>query len=571
MAKYCIKCGKALPDGVEICPDCHVGAKPGNDAALFTMMTAETEVWKESADEERKRERAKIIRKNKQKILIGVSAVAVAAAIAVVLIFTSAPFRVDSALSSGEYDKALSIYTEKLAGEEPSKKIRNALLEAAEAVYTDFAQHELSLSDAQGAMDTLTAFGSFTGELLADVLAGMDQLYGSYASMSEADHLVVEGEYLAAADAYLAVAESDSMYQKAQEKAQECLDAYADSKLAGAGELIKAEEYIAAIELLRECDDVLFGYGTFSQAVDDKLVDSLNLYESHILTEAKALADQQDYTGAAEVVRGCVEDFGYETDALLAALESYLLQADDKLAADAIAAAIAEYEGLRYAAAFDALDAALEKLVEGEALESVERAIADMEKLFVEDICTAADEIYGGDRENLVEAIAKLERAHIIRGLDGLEEKMDELEELLPFVFAEEDYASKEGEIYRNLTSFDALDGSRYRNWLWGRDEAYIVYELEEAYDMFEATFAIRRESDESMSAYFEIWLDGELSFTSEELSHKSESLTMPVSLEVSGVNELKIVFFCGYEASSAENGYSYHGLCEAEVYKTEK
>ena len=42
----------------------------------------------------------------------------------------------------------------------------------------------------------------------------------------------------------------------------------------------------------------------------------------------------------------------------------------------------------------------------------------------------------------------------------------------------------------------------------------------------------------------------------------------MPVSVDVSGCNELRIVFICDYEASTAADGYCYHGLCEPRVVK---
>ena len=74
MAKYCAKCGKALPDGEELCPDCHVPAQE-TDAALFTRMTAETEVWKEDdGGKKPKRVRPKATRSQKQKLLYGAAA-----------------------------------------------------------------------------------------------------------------------------------------------------------------------------------------------------------------------------------------------------------------------------------------------------------------------------------------------------------------------------------------------------------------------------------------------------------------------------------------------------------------
>ena len=58
MAKYCVKCGKALPDGVEICPECNAAAAQEKEAALFTHMTPDAEVWK-TAEPVKERRKAK--------------------------------------------------------------------------------------------------------------------------------------------------------------------------------------------------------------------------------------------------------------------------------------------------------------------------------------------------------------------------------------------------------------------------------------------------------------------------------------------------------------------------------
>jgi hypothetical protein len=68
MAKYCVTCGKTLPDGVEICPSCSTPATE-SDAALFTRITADTEVWKEPEDKRKKPRRR---RSRTQRVKTGV-------------------------------------------------------------------------------------------------------------------------------------------------------------------------------------------------------------------------------------------------------------------------------------------------------------------------------------------------------------------------------------------------------------------------------------------------------------------------------------------------------------------
>lgn len=571
MAKYCIKCGKALPEGVEICPDCNVTAQPGNDAALFTMMTAETEVWKDSGEEERKRERVKALRRNKRKIAIG-SAAAVLVLIGVFLgLYMNPSAQVARALKNGEYERARSLYTEKLADSQPSAQVEKALVNAANAVMDSYSRHEMDEAQARSAMGSLSAFGDFTKELLGDTLLGMESLYDSQNSFSQGELLLQSGDYLAACVRFMTVSESDSMYEQAQEKVQECFDAFSQEILSKAGAFIIEDDYVSAIKTLREGDAKLQELDTFSESIDVKLQECLELYVSRVLTEAKEKADALDYYGAAELIRVCVEDFGFSTEELENAMLNYKLMGDEKIAQDAIAKGYELYDSMHYADAFLTMDSALEDLPEGNARDTLIASISDMEELFVFDMLAAADEIYGGDRANLPDAIAKMERAYAIRELSQIKEKGEELEQYLPFELVNRDYIAKEGEIFRSNTDFESLNGVKFKNWLWGRNESSVTFKLDGKYDVFEAVFALRRESeDEPRTGWFELWCDGELVYTAEELSHESEELAVAVSVDVQGVQELKIVFFCDYESSSAENGYSYHGLCRAEALKNQ-
>lgn len=571
MAKYCIKCGKALPEGVEICPDCNVSSQPGNDAALFTMMTAETEVWKDSGEEERRQARAKLLRSNKKKIAI-ISGSALLLAVAVFLgVFFQPSAVVARALNKGEYERARSIYSEKLYDSEPSGQVCKALSKAAQSILDSYSRHEIDEAQAKSAMGSLTAFGDFTHELLGDTLLSMEELYDSQNRFGNAELLFQAGDYLAACVNFMAVAQGDSLYEQAQEKVQECFDAYSREILSQAGAFIIEDDYISAIKILREGDAKLQELDTFSQSIDDKLAECTELYFSRVMTEAKEKADALDYYGAAEVIRVCVVDHGFSNDELIAAMENYILMGDEKIANDAIAKGFELYDGMHYADAFQTLDSALESLPEGNAYDTLAASISDMEEQFVDDMLAAADEIYGGDRANLPDAIAKMERAYAIRELSPIKEKGEELEQYLPFELVNRDYFAKEGEIFRSNTDFESLADIKFKNWLWGRNESSVSFKLDGKYDVFEAVFAIRRESeDEPMTGWFELWCDGELVYTAEELSHESEELAVAVSVDVKGVQEMKIVFFCDYESSSAENGYSYHGLCRAEALKNQ-
>ena len=568
MAKYCVKCGKALPEGVEICPDCNAVGQNEADAALFTMLTSNAEIWRESSEDvERRRQRAQRRRENRGKIIIGCVAGVLVLAIAFTVLFFLPVSRVVRHLDKGEYAEALALYSEKLSDSRLSERSRGKLLAAAERTASALEGREITDAEAEEAMDKLRAFGDFTDELFADVEKRLDDLHSSAENMNRGGEAFAAGLWLDACDSYLLVAENDALYEQAQKKAQESLDKYALQALEEAGVLIGEGEYTAAIEHLKQCDGVLGEYGTFSAEVDSKILDCYDLYESYILTTAEALAETKEYAAARETVRVCVEDYGYVTDALATALEEYSAQADKQLVELTVSAAEQLYGAGSYAEVFSSLVGIMEGLSE-EDQSTVEEAIAAFEKRFGEDMCAKAEADYGGNRDALPDVIAALENALEIRDLDVIDDEIDRLEKLLPFDLIIDAYSEKVGEVNRNSTDFKALDGSKYSAWMWGRNETHISYELDAEYDVFEAIFSVRGSTDDGHSAYFEVWLDGEKAYTSDTLKSDSEVPVIPVSVDVTGVKVLKIVFYCDYEASPSENGYSYHSLCKPIVYR---
>ncbi len=561
MAKYCIKCGKSLPEGSEMCPYCNP-AEGERSAALFTTLSSGTEVWKEKEAEAPRRPA------NKKAIFISCLSVVAVAAICFAVIFTLPANRVSRALEAGEYSEALAIYSEKLADSEPSEKVRTRLLAAAEGVRDQLAGRSLNASEAQSRMDTLSAFGDFTDELFARVRADIAMLGDSSNYMLESEAHFESGDFMAAAASYRNVLESDSLYTEAQTRAQEAIDRYVAVVLEDTARAVEEGDYAAAISLLRAGDAALMELNTFSESIDAKLLDCNALYETQIISEAQALGETGEHAAAAEVIRVCMEDFGLDTEALRAAYEQCLINAEDKLLSDTIANAWSLYDAASYSEAY----ACLLNPPEGigrDRLTVIKAEIENMDRSFAEDMLAQASAVYGGDREKLPDAIAGLETALTVRDLAEFKERIANLETLLPYDLVDDVYKEKSGEVNRNTTWFKSLSGTSFSKWMWGRDGSSITYTLDRAYDIFDAAFALRRESDEPMNAYFELWADGVKIYTSEELDHESPEFAVKVLVDISGVQELTVKFFCDYEASSAENGYSYHAICCPQVYKT--
>ena len=174
MAKYCANCGKALPDGVELCPDCG-GAATEDGAALFTRMTAETEGWK-TAEEREKKERPKLTLSQKQLAAYIGAAVAVVALAVCLILYIQPSNRVIRAVGAGEYDRALELYwgNTRLASGEQDASIQRAAKKAAgqvvEAVKAGAIRHFFLVGGCDGIRSGRDYYTEFVKKTPADTV-----------------------------------------------------------------------------------------------------------------------------------------------------------------------------------------------------------------------------------------------------------------------------------------------------------------------------------------------------------------------------------------------------------------
>ena len=567
MAKYCVKCGKTLPDGVEVCPDCNAAAAQEREAALFTHMTSDAEVWKTAEPVKQKPKRAGKLFRNAWFYLAGVLLVAAA----VILILVGQPAsRVARALRGGDIDRALSIYwsTPRLyESTERSEKIDKAIMAAAETICTQYANHELDADTAAGRLAQLGTFGDASAEMLADTYAEFRSFSGSQSRMGEADQLYNDGSFLAARDAYLLVLEDDADYAAAQEKAADCLIRYGEQVADEANAAMEQNDYPGAITLLKNGNETLSkDYGTFSEAIDTLLPQCYDRYEAYLLAEAKSLAALEDYEAAAAKIRGGLADFPTEREKLTAAQSDYEDLARGKRMDNAGDLADAAYAAGDYAGAFKLLEDF--QAQPDEDAGGVQLLIQQMEERFVQDCCTSARTTLDGKRENLRAAIDVLDWGLEIRELDAIKEYKALLETYLPLNLAEAEFADKEGIIFRNTGEFAALNGKTYsEGWIWGENGASVTFRTDGSYDRLEGRFVTRRDDETEAAGQFEVWCDGEKVFTSEKIVHPQAD-GQTIEVEINGCRELKIVFLCDYNVSTAESGFCYHGLCNPSLTK---
>ena len=564
MAKYCVKCGKVLPEGQEVCPDCSIPAE-ATDAALFTRITADTEVWK---DPREKHKRPRITRSQKEKLGFAVATVLVLAFLAFSIQVTRPASRVIRAVKSGDYDRAVEIFwdSERLAGGEKVPGIDKTIMKEADAICVRFAAQEIPADEAASALSKLGTLGNDAAALLEDTYARFRALCVSQDHMAEGEKLFLNGEYLAARAEYELVAADDGNYAAAQEKAAECLLCYGAEIVAQAGEKSADGNYPDAIAVLKIGNHTLEDYGTFSPDIDAALEQCFADYEAQLLREAENLSALQDNAAAAELLSGGIATYEFDSAAMTAALDNYLKLAREDAIAAAVVRAEEQYEAGEYAAAFAELDALYETLAGDSA--DIDSEVTALEHRFATEHIEKAEALYGGVRDSLPEAVELLEDAIEIRPLEAMESYLEDIARYLPLNLEDADIVSREGTVFRSSSTFESVHGVNYKDgWLWGADDAEISFRLDGAYDVFEATFAVRRADNRNANASFVIYCDGEKVFKSPTLYHW-EKEPIEISVDISGCEELKFVFICDYNVSTTEDGYCYHGLCTPLVMK---
>ena len=569
MAKYCVKCGKALPDGVEICPECNAAAAQEKEAALFTHMTPDAEVWK-TAEPVKQRQKAKKPRSAQRNAFLYTLAGVLVVAAAVLILFGQPASRIARALRRGDIDGALKLYwsTPRLCeSEQRSETVDSAIMAAAESICAQYADHTLDADTAATKLAQLGTFGEASAKMLADTYAEFRAFSSSQSHMDEADKLFTKGDYLAAREEYLLVLDSDANYAAAQEKAADCLVRYGASVSKEAEALMDKNDYPGAIEALKSGNDTLSEvYGTFSEDIDALVPVCYDRYEQYLLSEGKNLAALEDYEAAANKIRSAMEQFPAERESLTAALAEYEDAARAKRLKNAGVRADEEYAAGRFTQAFAALETFRDTPDEDAA--GAQQLIDAMEQRFADDKCAAAKDAFGGERDNLEKAISLLDDALETRDLEAITAYRDHLAEYLPLNLVEAEFSGKEGTVFRNTGEFLGLNGKTYSDgWIWGENNAELSFALDGAYDMLDCKFVDRRDDETEATGQFEVWCDGKKVFTSEEIVHPQVD-GQTVSVEISGCRELTLVFLCDYEVSTTENGYCYHGICNPIVTK---
>jgi len=562
MAKYCAKCGKTLPDGVEVCSACSGEDNSRSAAAPFTRLTSETEVWKDNSQSAKRRTPIKE-RYSTNKLVVLTTIVVVLILGALSFVMTRPAVRVRTALNSENYEKALSVFNESFSANDVPAIVSRKLQKTASETYSALMEGTITAEDGEAVFERLFSFTKSD--------AAINETYTAYYELSKSREVFEEaalsesnGEYLEAADLYRLVIEADSRYVEAQEAISRCIDSYSADIVSQARAFMDEDDFDGAIALLKQAEEELHSRDSFSSQIDELMIKCFDKYESYIALESANLAEIEEYEGAAALISDYYAAYGRESETLSEALREYEHLAQKKIISTAVEKSDEFYEQESYAEAFAELDLAAEN---PDIAEAMEVPITSLEERFASDMLAKAAIEFDEDVMNAEAAAQIVKDAIAIRSLPKLEAYCKYLENLIPLDLNATTNYEKEGVIYRNNTDFECVDGTNYTDgWIWGEDDSSATYKLGGEYSTFSGVFAVRRAEGAQKQANFEVWLDGELVYTSDIL-YATES-KMPFEIDVTGADEMKIVFYANYETSGTEGGYCCHGLCSPLVVK---
>ena len=561
MAKYCSKCGKSLPDGVDICPDCHAPEADGQDAAPFTRISAETEVWKDDSHKKRRLNAPGV----RERLALYGAAVLLLAAAVLIFVLTQPAFQIRWAMRAGDYERALSIYSDKLAqrGSSAEPMIGDMIVAEAEALCDGFEAGTVDGADVEADFEIFYAFGLNT-ERLNEARARFDSLYGTRYELVRAERQIRSGEFLRAYDILITIPEDDPEYETAQDRAADCLTMYPQRVMAEVEEDVKAEKYVTVIETLRQANREMLDRGGYSPDIGELLEECCEAYAELTIAQAKDLADLEEYSNAARLLRNCIEFVGDDLEnmeALNNELAKYEALSVGQAESGAVSQAEAYYEAGEYADAFRELEFAMSRM-DGADADGVQRSLSRLEERYYADTLFQVKETLKADPADIDSALAVVATAAEIRSLDDFDTLSETLENLRPVNLVTAAYNEKTGDVFRSEEDFDSEHPVQ---WIWGVDEATLSFALGGNCDLLTGSLCVRTD-DETYGGYLEVFCDGLSVYRSDTLQGGGDDLA--VECDVSGCEQLKLVFHCDYAASSRDEGYCYHGFCSPTLLK---
>jgi tetratricopeptide (TPR) repeat protein len=515
---HCVYCGKQVPDDNPFCTGCGKPLyKNAQTPAAMRPGSAHSPEGKAAVEAPAQVPDIKELTRNAKPsklkaalwILLGVFSVAlITAAVLIVLRITDPVNRFTTSVEAGKYAAAAKVYKEGIAGnpdrEQKAGDYLNGIIQDTTAA---FDAKTVSYEDAIGTLDTIGGMHAADSAVLSDARNHIEKLNVSRTSFAEAEKLFAGKDYLDAAEKYRLVIGADENYGTAQKQLDAALDDYRTAALTEAGKLAAARDFEGALKQLSECLGVFPGDSEIMKEID------------------RVKADRMTYSKEQSIVD----------------IETRMAAGD-------------------YAGAFDILDQLLLAFPNDE---EVIAAQTNLENAYVADVLAQALAAFGA-KKNYQEAVKKIDDALIVLPSNQtLEAYRVAYESYTPVYLSEMTFSDYKGELH--IDDFAAMQdngGTAHTHslYVW---KGYIAYSLNGNYTTLSLTAAVPYDAqEESGYGVLRIYADDREIYNSGKM--KSDSAMQPVLLDVTGVQEIKMV----WESSSRTNSINPATVWDAYVQR---
>lgn len=436
------------------------------------------------------------LKKKETQIALILSTIVIVVGIVVMVKYTSPIEKFKRAIADDNMVTAMNLYNYRLAGTEDEGKAVNYVKGELRTLLDEFLAGEKSYD---AAIDELDAFSEipYTAELTWEIKSDVEYHYASMTAFSTAEELYAMEKYKEAIGYYLQVVKEDGNYEAAQVKKAEAIGKYKEKVIAQVDTLVEDQKYNEANTILMEAMGVL--------PEDVELAEKFNLVG----------VEQEEF-----FVQGAVENIdtllteGKTADAVLVAFDALTYYAGNAAVENKANEAIKTYE--------DEMSALVKGHLENKDLDSAQAAVNEMSVLLSD------SQVY----QELAETVAKYYPVKLTELV-----VMDEagIQEVV------ENPVDIRGNIYSWGIHYD---GSSYQPDPVN-DPDRQVFMLNKAYKKFRATLVASEECKSEDSVNFKIIAIDENNREREIFAYTltKTGQPIPIELDVTGVDQLKLVF----------------------------
>lgn len=321
----CTKCGKPIKRGAQFCTNCGApvtkAAAPAAEPEAASPVAAPPTAAPAAVRQKKPHSRKKVVL---LIVCIVLALAVIGAGVFFVLRLLNPVSRVMSALESGDYTKALSIYEDKVEGDrEKDSTLSEDVVAYLEKCQDDFLNERMSYEQFTGVINGIRSLAlNKLSSKLDDAAEYADMLNQSRIAYQTAEDFYGKQDYGSAIGYYNQVNYQDTYYDDAQSKCAECITNYRQQVLDSADEQVANGDYTGALASLKSGLDILTDDPDLTAKYSSIETEQRNQAVQTALTHAKELYDGGDLKNAIKYLNTQLD--AYDDAALRQLYDSYM-------------------------------------------------------------------------------------------------------------------------------------------------------------------------------------------------------------------------------------------------------